>query len=271
MPVWNPIGPAPQQDATGLLTSVLYPPRPAPVTGRVAALAYSPNVGGGKQALFLGTASGGIWRTTDFLPNSTALSTTPKWQQVSDNLFALPNGGGAAVAPTAVPGVNNIGCLAVDPSNPQVIYAGTGEANYVRDSDYGAGVLKSTDGGNNWFLVSGRFPGPSISRILVAPATDTKGVAAGTTLYAAVVPFGAIAPNPSCGIYRSDNGGISWRKLRVISPFREDPPIAVTDMVWTVVQNGGEKALYLYAGLEREELPRLSGCHQRHLAQQGRR
>jgi hypothetical protein len=54
-----------------LLSPKNYPQRPAPVTGRIAALVYAPNVGAGKQVLFLGTASGGIWRTTDFLPKST--------------------------------------------------------------------------------------------------------------------------------------------------------------------------------------------------------
>jgi hypothetical protein len=92
MPDWTPIGPSPQYDTTGeWLTSKGYPQREIAVSGRIAALAYSPNVGGGRQALFLGTASGGIWRTGDFLPNSAVLALNATWSQVSDNLFTLPN------------------------------------------------------------------------------------------------------------------------------------------------------------------------------------
>ncbi len=249
MPDWNPIGPAPQQDgALSFLNPPGYPQRAAPVTGRVAALAYSPDIGGGQQALFLGAASGGIWRTTDFLPKSTTLSPTPKWQQVSDKLFNGPNGAGGAVAPESVPGVNNIGCLAVDPNPGQshVIYAGTGEANYNTASGYGAGILKSTDGGNNWFLVSKQFYGRSISKILVTPAA--KNIGAGI-LFAAVVPFGRVAPDVLCGIYWSPDGGVNWHKLKVTQPPADDPPIVVTDMVWTVVQNDKKNNLYLYAGM----------------------
>jgi hypothetical protein len=87
-----------------LLSPKNYPQRPAPVTGRIAALVYAPNVGAGKQVLFLGTASGGSGGPRTSCPNRRTLGATPQWQQVSDNLFTLPNGAGVAVAPPVCQG-----------------------------------------------------------------------------------------------------------------------------------------------------------------------
>jgi hypothetical protein len=227
------------------LTHAGYPLRAADITGRISALAYSPNIGGGSQALFLGTASGGIWRTTSFQPNSTSLVLPPTWTQVSDNLLSAPPGIGVPLAPGAVPGANNIGSLVVDPANPQTIYAGTGEANYNGDAGYGCGILKSIDGGNTWFLASNSFRLYSISRIIATPAVAGLPPA----LYAAVVPTGKNFPDQMCGVYRSLNGGFGWDKLIVTQQGRPDPPIVASDLAWTVATIQGQLTLCLYAGL----------------------
>ncbi len=138
-PDWSALGPAPQ----GL--------GQAAVTGRVTSLAFSPDVTGGNQpALFLGSASGGVWRSTPGTWNQVS----PTWTEVSDNLVI----NGQRTSPDKAPaGINDIGALAVDPKNPKVIYAGTGEANFASGNRYGAGILRSDDGGRADALKSSPF------------------------------------------------------------------------------------------------------------------
>jgi hypothetical protein len=89
----------------------------------VTALAYD-RAGG---ILYAGGEDGGVWKSAD------AGST---WTPLTD--------GAASLA---------IGALALDPANPQVIYAGTGEANNGNDSLFSVGILKSRDGGATWRLL----------------------------------------------------------------------------------------------------------------------
>src|SRR4051794_18517408 len=69
-PLWSLLGPAPQRDAQGILDKTpgeIGAARPGDVSGRVSALAFSRDIGGGQPAFFLGSASGGVWRTTSFV------------------------------------------------------------------------------------------------------------------------------------------------------------------------------------------------------------
>ena len=78
--LWSLLGPSPQQDPNGILDLASGAPgRPADVSGRVSALAYSKDIGGGVHALFLGSASGGIWRTTSFDARTENLANNPTW------------------------------------------------------------------------------------------------------------------------------------------------------------------------------------------------
>ncbi len=166
--VWQPFGPQPE---TGLLDEVNQ------ASGRVSALAYSSNIGNNTPALFLGSASGGVWETT------TPTAQAPVWQQVTDGLM---DRNGNLVTPEQAVGTNDIGALAVDPNNPKVIYAGTGEANYDGSNTHtGGGILRSDGGGakGTWTLWSTMTAGMSISKIIVDPADKT-----GDTLFVAVVP-----------------------------------------------------------------------------------
>jgi len=114
---WTSIGPQP---TTSIISAV------GSVSGRVTAIAVDPK---NSSIVYLGGAQGGVWMTTDG-GNS--------WVPLTDGQASLA-----------------IGSLAVDPSTCgisgcQTIYAGTGEENFGVDSYYGAGVLKSIDGGNTW-------------------------------------------------------------------------------------------------------------------------
>ncbi len=94
-----------------------------------------------------------------------------------------------------------VGSIALDPKNPSTIFVGTGEANNAGDSYYGAGILKSTDGGNTWANVQGPFlNGPNgaqhIGAIAVSPASSS------------IVLAGADG-----GVYRSADGGSTWTSV----------------------------------------------------------
>jgi photosystem II stability/assembly factor-like uncharacterized protein len=174
-PAWEAYGPSPQANGSGVGVNV---------SGRVTSMAYSPNYDGlGTPALFIGTAGGGVWRTAAMDPNQ-----TPFWFPLTDNL---------GLAPEVESGAIDVGCLTVDPNHPNVIWVGTGEANYSGDSRYGAGILKSTNGGGTWtLLAAATFGRLSISRIIVDPTDAT-----GNTVFAA---------GPSSGVWRTMDGGANW-------------------------------------------------------------
>lgn len=134
---WTQIGPEPAEfwslgGSSGRATAVVVDPR-------------------NSNVVYLGTAGGGVWKTTDGGQN---------WSPLTDAQPSLA-----------------IGSLALDPSNPDIVYAGTGEENFSVDSYYGAGILKSTDGGTTWQLLPG--PNPSdrgeIGSIAVHPAMASRG------------------------------------------------------------------------------------------------
>lgn len=172
---WTPIGPAPTVNGVTDYTE--------PASGRIAALAAHPT---NPNTLYVAAAGGGVWKTTDAGTTWTSLTDT------QSTLF--------------------MGAIALAPSNPDIIYAGTGEAHMgpskaknLRDNIYyGRGVLKSPDGGNTWTLLgSALFDRRTISKIVVDPADPS-------TVYIAV---GALATNglpDNTGIWKSIDGGVNW-------------------------------------------------------------
>ena len=147
-----------------------------PRGGRVVAVAGDPKDRG---VFYFGACAGGVWKTIDG---------GIYWRCVSDGFF-----GSAA-----------IGALAVAPSDPNVIYAGTGETEIRLDVSYGDGVYKSTDAGGTWShlgLRESRFVG----RIRIHPDDpDLVYVAALGDV------FGA---NEERGVFRSRDGGKSWSNV----------------------------------------------------------
>jgi photosystem II stability/assembly factor-like uncharacterized protein len=133
------------------------------------------------QTVYIGNPGGGVWRTTDGGTN---------WSPMTDNGPSL-----------------EIGSIAIAPSNPSVVYAGTG------DGDYGVGVLKSTDSGNTWTLLPGPFKGPFGPNqfwdggfFIVALAVHPQNPN--------VVLAGTFQGNLSNrGIWRSLDGGNTWTQV----------------------------------------------------------
>ena len=227
---WTAVGPAPQVDPNGLFGWT-----GGTVAGRVTSLAVS------SQGLLMGTAGGGIWLGSPI--------TSPTWAPVTDNVAGAidPSTGLRA-------GAIDIGTIAVDPNNPSVVYAGTGEANYSSDSRYGTGILKSTDGGNTWSLIATggtiggtNFPSAffkkSISKIIVDPTNSSN-------IYAAVVDDGngtyGTAGNGGAsldadGIWKSTNGGATWSRM-IGSP--SGGTVLVSDLDYTYNSSTGSFRIF---------------------------
>ena len=149
--------------------------------GRITDVAISPD---NDDILYVGTATGGIFKTTDRGDN---------WTPIFD----------AVVKPS-------IGNIAIAPSNSQRIYVGTGEANgSATDGAYfGDGIYRSDDGGDTWNNM-GLEESNHIGRIIIDPTDpDRVFVAATGKLY---------GYNEERGIYRSTNGGNDWERVLFIT------------------------------------------------------
>lgn len=144
--------------------------------GRVVTVAGDPNDIG---TFYFGACAGGVWKTTD---------AGTYWQNISDGYF----------------NTSPVGALAVAHSDPNVIYAGTGETTIRIDVSTGDGIYKSTDGGESWQHI-GLSDSRAISKIRVHPGNPDL-------VYVAALghPFG---PNEERGVFRSKDGGTMWDKI----------------------------------------------------------
>ncbi|MEO0400051.1 MAG: glycosyl hydrolase [Pseudomonadota bacterium] len=128
---------------------------------------------------YFGATGGGLWKTTDSGAN---------WAPVTDGQIKSAS----------------IGAIAVDPKNPDTVYIGMGEGQLRNNVLQGDGVYKSIDGGRTW-----RNIGLSKTRTITTIRVHPKNT---EIVYAAALgdPF---APNTERGVYRSKDGGESWRKI----------------------------------------------------------
>lgn len=143
--------------------------------GRALAVAGVP---GQPEVAYFGAVGGGVWKTTDG---------GRVWRPIFDH------------EPVA-----SIGAIAVAPSDPNIIYVGTGEADMRSDISAGGGMYKSTDGGATWQFL-GLAATRQIAAILVDPHDPDR-------VYVAALGH-AYGPNPERGVYRSLNGGRTWQKV----------------------------------------------------------
>jgi photosystem II stability/assembly factor-like uncharacterized protein len=155
--------------------------------GRVVAVAGVP---GDSTTFYFGAVNGGVWKTTD---------AGVVWTPIFDSQR-----------------VGSIGALAVAPSDPKTIYAGTGESDIRSSLSFGNGVYKSVDAGRTW-LHLGLEDTRHISRIVVDPQN------------ADVIYVGALGhvygPNEQRGVYKSTDGGMHWTRV-----LYQGPEIGVSDL-----------------------------------------
>lgn len=152
---------------------------PAYSSGRIGDFAVNPK---NHAEYFVAVSSGNIWKT---------INSGTTWEPVFDNY-----------------GSYSIGCLAMDPENPNVIWAGTGENNHQRALGYGDGVYKSIDGGKSWKNM-GLKESRQIGMIAIDPRnTNVVYVAAEGSVW---------GPGGERGLYKTTDGGKSWNKVLDIS------------------------------------------------------
>ena len=218
---------------------------PAMTSGRVMSIAVHPK---DPAIIYVGTASGGLWKST---------SGGAAWTPIMDR-----------------EGSYSIGWVTLDPSNPNIVWVGTGERNSQRSVAYGDGVYKSEDGGRTWKNV-GLRNSEHIGRIVVHPKD-------GNIVYvAAQGPLWSSGGDR--GLYKTTDGGKTWEQVLkvsehtgvtdvVLDPRNPDVLVAASYQrrrhFFTLIDGGPESAIHrstdggktwtkVTAGLPTEELGRI--------------
>lgn len=194
---------------------------PAVAGGRVTAVVGVP---GNPDIYYVGSASGGVFKST--------------------------NGGGTWTAIFTKEATSSIGDVALAPSNPNLVWVGTGEANIRNDITAGAGVYFSSDAGHSWKFMGLRDAG-QISRVIVDPHNPN------------IVFVGALGhawgPNTERGLFRTTDGGKTWKKVLYVDDSTGVIDIAtppgdaevlyaamwhVRRYPWTLVDGGESSGIY---------------------------
>jgi photosystem II stability/assembly factor-like uncharacterized protein len=144
--------------------------------GRSVAVAGHPTE---KKTFYMGTTGGGVWKTVDG---------GDSWKNISDGFFKT----------------GSVGAIAVSKSNPNVVYVGMGEHTLRGDLSYGDGIYKSIDAGETWTNI-GLQNTFHIGRILIHPSNPD-------IVYVAAIGH-AFGPNEERGVYRTKDGGKTWKKV----------------------------------------------------------
>jgi len=193
------------------------------VTGRVSALALDPSDAAGNH-LFVGTAGGGLWASQN------AGAGGPAFVPVTDGLAALANSG------QAVPEAGlSVGAVSVQPGGTGVVLAGLGDPNDALDSYYGAGILRSTDGGRTWALIeqtvdleSGlssqdySFVGEGFAGFAWSTTNVQLVVAAVSQAYEGTLVNAGLTARSMEGLYYSQDSGATWHLARITDQNGQD-------------------------------------------------
>ena len=128
---------------------------------------------------YFGAANGGVWKTAN---------AGQTWANITDGKTDI----------------SSVGAVTVAPSDPNVIYVGTGESQPREDLTYGTGVYRSTDGGQSWQHL-GLTETHQVSKVVVDPTNPDR-------VFVAALGH-AFGPNPDRGVFRTSDGGKTWKKI----------------------------------------------------------
>ncbi|MBL7473272.1 hypothetical protein [Robertkochia sediminum] len=148
--------------------------------GRVTAVA---GVRTAPATFYLGATGGGVWKTVDY---------GNTWKNVSDGFFTTPS----------------IGAIAVAQNDPNIVYVGTGSDGLRSNVIEGRGMYRSIDGGDNWDFIGLPEVG-QIGAVRIHPVNHN-------VVYVAAIGK-AFQANPQRGVYKTTNGGKTWKKVLSIS------------------------------------------------------
>lgn len=139
------------------------------ISGRTNAITFHPT---NPNIFYIAAAQGGVWKTTDGGQN---------WTVLTDYIGSISSGD-----------------VQIDPSDPNILYYGTGELNYSGDSQYGDGIYKTSNAGLNWFKISNASQtGTYTGEIVVDPVNSNNVYVSG-----------------NLGIFKSTNAGINWTSVQ---------------------------------------------------------
>ena len=190
--------------------------------GRVTTVAGTANQPG---TFYMGVTGGGVWKTTDF---------GTSWRNVSDGYFATPS----------------IGAIRVAPSNPEILYVGTGSDGLRSNVITGKGIYKSSNGGKNWLHIGLKETG-HIGAVEVHPTNPD-------VVFVAAIGQGFEA-NKDRGVFRTQNGGNTWDKVLYLNDtigfadleFLPGNPNVIYAAAWraerkpwTIISGGKEGGIY---------------------------
>jgi photosystem II stability/assembly factor-like uncharacterized protein len=144
--------------------------------GRAVAVTGDPTK---RNVFYFGAVDGGVWKTTN---GGTS------WRNISDGVSRIAS----------------VGAITVAPSDPNVIYVGSGEADMREDWTYGDGMYRSTDAGETWSNL-GLTDARHIARIVVDPRNPDR-------VFVAALGHGS-GKNTTRGVYRSNDGGKNWQRV----------------------------------------------------------
>ena len=193
--VWQPLGP------TAVLT-----PNYGLVTGRVSSIAIDPADPSGNH-VYIGSTGGGVW-----VSQNAASSSNIVFSPLTEALPAFDNTWLTSIS---------IGAVTVQPGGTGVILAGTGDTNDALDSYYGAGTLRSTDGGTTWTAISGTsdriysFSGEGFSGFAWSTISPQLVVAAVAQSYEGTLVNAAPQNASYAGLYYSTDAGATWSLARI--------------------------------------------------------
>ena len=203
------------------------------VTGRVTALAIDPADATG-NTVYVGTTGGGVWKSTDATGAASFVPLTDKLPVFNSTTQVTPS--------------LSIGSLAIANG---VLLAGTGDPNDATDSYYGAGILRSADGGVTWTLAqesldgatgNHAFFGMSVAGIAFSSVNPLLAVAAFSQAVEGVIVNATNAGASEMGLYYSSDAGVTWHMATIMDGSQTvQSPLAtgnngggnaVTSVVW---------------------------------------
>jgi photosystem II stability/assembly factor-like uncharacterized protein len=188
---------APLADSILVRSLVFRSIGPAVMSGRIVDIAVAENprsARGGRlgTVIYVAAATGGVWKSTN---------AGGSWLPIFDSVR-----------------VGGVGAVAVAPSNSDIVWVGTGEANNMRSSSWGVGVFRSSDGGRTW--LGPMLPkSQHIGRIVIDPRDPN------VVYVAALGPLWA--PGGERGLFKTTDGGRTWTNVKQISQYTGFTDIAI--------------------------------------------